>query len=422
MDARFLPDLTLCAALGCGAVCSDPPTAPAQELPMDTLNRFAQDSNAFGLELYRRLRTQPGNLVLSPASVSLALAMAWGGARAQTGEQMRQVLHFEGTPEQIMQASGALARQLQDPGQPIRFRIANRLFGEKTYAFEQAYLDATRAAYDAPLQAVDFRHGAEPARQQINAWVEQQTAQRIRDLIPPGGVDADTRLALVNAIYFLGDWEVPFEQRATQPAPFFTAPGVKKDTPTMHRQDTLRFVQQDGLKALELPYKGRSLSMLLVLPDPIDGIGALEQSLDAGRFERLVQGLQPQPVRVALPKFEINPAASQALSGALQGMGMRLAFDRRQADFSGIADPPDPADRLVLSQVFHKAFVRVDEQGTEAAAATAAIMVGAAAMRPPQRMAEFIADHPFLFFIRDNASGLILFQGRVAEPVNPADR
>lgn len=414
------PVLWFALALGSAAASAAAPggSTPAEPpVPsMTSLTQLSQDSNAFGFELYRRLRGHPGNLVLSPASVTMALAMTWGGARGETGEQMRRVLHFHGSPAEVMQAAGELARQLQDPNRPIKFRLANRLFGEQTYTFEPAYLDATQRAFGAPLEAVDFAHAAEPARQRINTWVEQQTEQRIRELIAPRALNASTRLALVNAIYFLGDWQTPFAAQATRPEPFHRNAQLHKDVPTMHQSTQLRFAQGGGCKLVELPYRGGNLSMLLVLPDQLEGIAALEQSLDAAGLERLTQALQPQTVVVSLPKFEINPAASLALSEQLKTMGMGLAFDRQRADFSGIANPPDPRDRLVLSQVFHKAFVRVDEQGTEAAAATAVVMQKAmATMRPPQQV-EFKADHPFLFFIRDQASGMILFSGRVMEP------
>jgi serpin B len=405
-----------CALPGFAASADAAPPSPTGAPTMNALSRFAGDSNAFGFDLYRQLRSQPGNLVLSPASISMALAMAWSGARGQTAQQMQQALHFEGTPEAVTRAAGELSRQLQDPARPIKFRIANRLFGEKTYAFEQPWLDATRAAFGAPLEALDFRHAADAARQRINAWVEQQTEQRIQNLIPPGGLNAETRLALVNAIYFLGDWEQPFKKETTSPQPFHTSAAAQKDVPTMFQQGSFRYAQHDGCKALELSYKGHNMSMLLVLPDAVDGIAGLEQSLDAAKLDALVAALQPQTVRVWLPKFEINPAGAMALSGPLQQLGIALAFDQHQADFSGMANPPDPQDRLYLSQVYHKAYVKVDEKGTEAAAATAAIMAAARAMMRPPQVMEFKADHPFLFFIHDDASGIVLFSGRVMEP------
>ncbi len=187
----------------------------------------------------------------------------------------------------------------------------------------------------------------------------------------------------------------------------------------MHRRGAMRFAQLEGYRALELPYRGGQMSMLLLLPDQADGLAALEQALTAERYEATVQALQVQQVDLSLPKFQIDPAGAVPLGASLRQLGMSLPFDPLQADFSGIANPPDPRDRLFLSEVFHKAFVKVDEKGTEAAAATAAIMVGAAAVMRPVPVMPFKADHPFLFFIRDNPSGTILFSGRVADPKSP---
>jgi len=412
----MLAAFSLALALASASVADPVPAADAQTTVM---NPFAAPSNAFAFDLYRALDTQPGNLVLSPASVMLALQMAWSGARGATAEQMRQALHLQGDAAAVTQAAGALSRQLQAPDQPIKFRIANRLFGERSYHFEQPYLDATRAAYGAALEALDFRHATEAARSHINAWVEQQTEQRIRDLIPRGALNPDTRLALVNAIYFLGDWQEPFAREATRPEGFHRTADDSHDVATMHRKGFMRYAQRDGYRALELPYRGETMSMLLLLPDAVDGLGGLEQSLDAARLDATVRALQGQQVNLSLPRFEIDPSAAIPLGPSLRKLGMNLPFDPLQADFSGIANPPDPGDRLFLSEVFHKAFVKVDEKGTEAAAATAAIMARAAAVIRPVQVAEFRADHPFLFFIRDNASGAILFCGRVADPQAP---
>jgi serpin B len=378
------------------------------------MTRLARRNNAFAFDLYRGLGPGSGNLVVSPASVTTALSMAWGGARGETAAQMGRVLRFEDPPEVEMAASGRLAASLQDPSRPVVFRIANRLFGEKTYRFEPAYLEATKTAFGAALQPVDFQGAAEEARNLINTWVEEKTEKRIRNLVPEGGLSRETRLVLVNAIYFLGDWEDPFKKDATRPQPFSVSPSQKKEVATMHAVGHFRFVQKDGLKALELPYKGGQMSMLVILPDALDGVRALEASLTAERLDALVQSLSPVRVSVSLPKFEVDPTGSLPLGEVLQKMGMTDAFSGATADFTGIAKPARPADRLFLSQVFHKAFVKVDEKGTEAAAATAAVMERAAAM--PERLAEFKADHPFLFFIRDNASGMVLFMGRVADP------
>jgi serpin B len=389
---------------------------PAPEAPMDESTRFARSSNAFGFDLYRRLKATPGNQVVSPASITTALAMTWGGARGETAAQMKQVLHFDGAPGPVMQAAGALSRSLVDPTRPVVFRIANRLFGEKTYRFEEGFLQATRTAFGATLEPTDFRKATEAARAAINQWVETETLKRIRDLIPAGGVTAETRLVLVNALYFLGDWLEPFTKEGTSSAPFHVSAKDERSVPTMHRSGTLRLARGNGLMALELPYKGGQMSMLVVLPDATDGLPALEASLDAAGLESIVRSLAPTLVAVSLPKFEVDPARSLSLGDLLVALGMRAAFDPQKADFTGIANPPNPADRLVISRVFHKAFVKVDEKGTEAAAATAVVMMRAGSALHRDEPVVFRADHPFLFFIRDHATGLVIFMGRVADP------
>jgi serpin B len=398
-----------CSSLAGFATMNDQP-------PKAAVAKLAESSNVFGFDLYQRLREKPGNLVISPASITTALAMTWGGAGGETAAQMRKVLHLEGTAGEVMTTSGQLARALQDPARPIVFRIANQLFGEKTYKLVPAFVEKTWAAFGAPLELLDFKSEPERARVYVNQWVEGKTEQRIKDLIPPGGVEPDTRLVLVNAIYFLGDWASPFERSATQPAPFHLTASETKDVPTMNRIGGFRIAQKDGVTALEIPYKGGEMSMLLLVPGAVDGLAAVESALDVKKLDALVGAMKSERVWVALPKFEVSPAGSLALGKDLKALGMPLAFDPERADFTGIASPPDPDDRLVLAEVFHKGFVRVDEKGTEAAAATAVMAVrtgAAAAMEPPRRLK---ADRPFLFFIRDNASGLVLFLGRVSDP------
>jgi serine protease inhibitor len=377
---------------------------------------FAQQSNAFGLDLYGRLRSAPGNLVVSPASLSLALSMTWAGARGETAAQMKKVLRLEGTPAAVGLAAGQLGRELADPRRPVLFHVANRLFGEATFHFEAPFLEQTRVAWEAPLEALSFRGAPEQARARINAWVEGETQKRIRDLVPPGGISRETRLVLVNAIYFLGDWQQPFAAETTRPAPFHPGPAKSVAVPTMHQLGTLRLARADQHRILELPYKGGAYSMLVVLPDALDGLEAAERSLSSGALSAWTRELRPARVLVALPRFTIDPAQSLSLSDTLSAMGMPLAFDRFRADFTGIANPVDPADRLSIARVFHKAFVKVDERGTEAAAASALSMQRAGSAAPAQRPEEFRADHPFLFLIRDNASGLVLFIGRVQDP------
>ncbi|HEX6863124.1 MAG TPA: serpin family protein [Thermoanaerobaculia bacterium] len=398
-------------------------TLGAEEAPGDGKEaavRLAQSSNAFGFDLYQRLREKPGNLVLSPASITTALTMPWGGARGETAAQMRTVLHLQGTPDEVMATSGELSRSLQNPSRPIVFRIANQLFAEKTYKLVPAYVEKTKESFGAPLELLDFKKAPEPARVRINGWVEGKTERRIKDLIPPQGVEKDTRLVLVNAIYFLGDWAVPFDAGETRPRPFHLTAAEQKTVPTMSREGSMRYVQTEALSAVELPYKGGELSMLLLVPREIEGLAAIESGLNAKQLDEITGALKWGLVDLTLPKFEVKPVESLSLGEDLKAMGMPLAFDRDKADFTGIADPPNPIDRLVLAKVFHKGFVKVDEKGTEAAAATAvmSVMAGAAPGGPP-RIVRIEVDRPFLFLIRDNASGLVIFLGRVNDPSRP---
>jgi serpin B len=391
----------------------EPGARPRRPRPPEAA-QLARSSNAFGLDLYAALRSQPGNLALSPTSLSIALTMAWSGARGETAAEMSRALHLTGSVDEVSRASGVLSAFLQDPAQPLTLRIANRLFGERHYAFQQAYLDRAQKAFDAPLEPLDFRASADASRQHINQWVAEQTEQRIKDLIPPGGVASDTRMVLVNAIYFLGEWATAFKAEATRPAAFHLSTSSSKDVPTMHQSARLRTATADGVQLVELPYRGGEIAMTIVLPSAVDGLGAVEQSLTAAKLEAWTNALRPAQIDLALPRFTIDPAESLALGSLLASLGMHRAFDAEQADFTAIADPPDPSLRLFISQVFHKAFVKVDEKGTEAAAATAIVMTEGSA-EPPQALSVQV-DHPFLFFIRDRDTGLVLFMGRVNDP------
>ena len=398
-----------------------PTTAPAPVAPVappaaGELGALAKSNNALAFDLYGKARAAAGNLALSPISISTALTMTWAGAKGETAAQMKKVLHAEGEANKAMDLSGKLVASFGNADSKVTLRVANRLFGEKTYTFDQGYLDRTRAAFGAPLEALDFQHAADPARVHINQWVAAQTQDRIKDLIPAKALDAETRLVLTNAIYFLGDWTSPFEKERTKPTPFHATAADTKDVPTMSQTAHFRFVAADGVKILEMPYQGGEVAMTLVLPDAPAGLDAVEKQLTSDLWTKWVGALQFEQVNVALPKFEINPAASLSLGDTLQALGMPLAFDRARADFTGIANPPNPADRLFISKVFHKAFVKVDEKGTEAAAATAVVMARAGAAFNPKPPAELKADHPFLFVLRQVKSGAILFIGRVSDP------
>ncbi len=394
------------------------PTAapPAKAATSDELKALAKSDNAFALELWSKVREGKGNLAMSPLSIATALDMALAGAKGETATQMAGVLHVTGPVDRTLDVAGSLIAEYGAPDNKVTLRVANRLFGEKTFPFEKPYLARVESAFGAPLEPVDFKNGAEDGRKRINDWVAQQTKDRIKDLVPPGAVNGQTRLTLVNAVYFLGDWATPFEPAATKPEPFFVGKSAKKDVPTMHEMEKLHFAATDGVKVLELPYQNGALAMDFVLPDEVDGLDAVEARLTSAVFDKWMGAMAAHKVTVSLPKAEVAPAEALALAPTLAAMGMPLAFDRAKADFTGIANPPSPEDRLYVSAVFHKAFVKMDEKGTEAAAATALPMARAGAALEPEQPQEFKADHPYLFFLRDVRSGLVLFMGRVLDP------
>jgi serpin B len=376
----------------------------------DELKGLARSDTAFGLDLFAKIRAQKGNLALSPLSLATALTMIWAGARGETAEQMKKVLHLSGTTEQALSLNGTLLASYQDPELKVTLRIANRLFVEKMYTLNPSYLDSTKTTFGAPIETVDFRHDADASRQHINAWIAASTQERIKDLFPPKSLDVNTCLVLANAIYFLGDWSVPFLKPSTAATPFHLTSAESHDVPTMHQADQFRFAATDGVKLLEMPYEGGALAMTLVLPDQVDGLDAVEARLSPAILDSWFGALVADRVDIALPKFEIDPAASLALGDTLEALGMPFAFNPNKADFTGIATPS-----LYIDKVFHKAFVKLDEKRTEAVAATG---VAGSYKRsgPPKPKAEFHADHPFLFFLRDVRSGMILFMGRVSDP------
>ncbi|MCB9595385.1 MAG: serpin family protein [Sandaracinaceae bacterium] len=399
------------------AAVSDPPARPAVDPTPDQAHLFADANDRFAVDLWDRLRRQDGNLAVSPASISVALAMTWGGARGATADQMASTMHYGSDPGAYHAAAGAVLSTWNDPErEAYELAVANRLFAEQSYAWQDDFLALTTDTYRAPLEPVDFRGAFEPARGRINGWVASRTRDRIRDLIPEGGVDGDTRMVLTNAVYFHADWQRPFEANDTYGQAFHAA-SRSHDVPTMHQTGRFATATASGVQLLELPYQGGDMSMLIALPTDRGGLAALEQGLDADTLQAWTDALESQMVNVSLPKFRVDPAQPLALAGTLADMGMRDAFDPQRADFSGMADPDaNEGLPLYISAVFHKAFVAVDEEGTEAAAATAVVMAVESAAMIPEDAVDFRADHPFLFFIRDTQSGAVLFMGRVADP------
>jgi serpin B len=401
------------------AVAQDPaaPAAPtAPESTMEDQRAAAAALNQLGTDLYARLRGAPGNFAVAPGSIAIAFGMTEAGARGDTLAEMRRVLHAALPAERQARALGALsARWNAGLGEGVTARTANRLFGHERYTFDAAYLALTAATFDAPIERLDFAQ-ALPARQRINTWVAERTADKIRDLLPDGAISPDTRLVLVNAMYLRAPWETPFPAYATRDDAFFVGgAAAATPVPTMSRGGRMAFAQQPGFKVVEIPYVGGQLAMDVFLPTARDGLAAFEAGLTGARIDAAVAALAPTQLVLRMPRFHLA-GGSVSLRTALVALGMNLAFDRARADFTGIANPPSPDDRLFVSDAFHKVFVDVNEAGTEAAAATAVVMARAGAAAPSAPPTQFVVDHPFVFVIRDVGTGAVLFLGRVTDP------
>jgi serpin B len=359
------------------------------------------------------------NVALSPLGISMALGMTWAGARGETARQMSHVLGEGGTARGTLEGETRVVASVRDSSSAIVLRVANRLFGEKTYAFEKPFVEELQAWSGASLEPLDFAGAPEASRQHIDAWVDDATDHHITNLVPPGGITADSRLVLADAIYFRGQWQTPFVKTETRPAPFHLSAATAKSVPTMHETTALAFAHTDGVELLDMPYTGERLVMTFVLPDTVDGLGEVERRLTSETLRTWLAALAPSRVRVALPSFVIDPGEPLALRDLLATAGMPLAFDPHRADFRAMGTGSRPEDRLFIGNVFHEAFVKVDEQGTEATAATGVSMMRSMAMRHEPLPVEFTADHPFLFLLRDRSSGTVLFLGRVGDPSAP---
>jgi serpin B len=418
--------ITLAALLAVLLAQSAPGAEPA------SAPTLVAGNTAFALDLYVRLKSADGNLFLSPYSISTCLAMTYAGARGETARQMAQVLHLQSAPPEVAKSFAALQGKLNEAqgGGGIELSTANGLWAQKQHVFLPAFLATARDLYRANLTEVDFSTAAEPARREINDWVSAQTRGKITDLLQPGVLNSATRLVLVNAIYFKGRWAEPFKPSQTA-ADFFTVSATQKvQAPLMHLKARFRYAELDEFQMLELPYavdeppaRGgipapliappanspgiAHLSLVILLPKETEGLKQLENSLSETALTNWLAKGALREVEVFLPKFKMT--AQFSLAQTLAGMGMPGAFSP-QADFSGM----DGGRDLFISAVVHKAFVDVNEEGTEAAAATGTVMALTALMPRPAPV--FRADHPFIFLIRDQLSGSVLFLGRVVDP------
>ncbi len=383
---------------------------------MDTLAGLVKGNTMFALDLYARLRTEKdGNLFFSPYSIAAVLSMVYPGARGRTAKQMEAVLHMAVEQEQLAQAFAeceAALRAIQQTGHVLLHSV-NSLWGQQGCQFLQEFLDLLVQRYQALVKEANFS-ASEAARQEINDWVEEQTHGKITDLLAPGMITPDTLLVLVNVMYFKGKWANQFQEKDTRDAAFWMTPEKRVDVPTMYQKAEFPygFIAQEQLHILEMPYVGDELSMTILLPTEKDGLTHLENRLTLENLTFWRQHLAPGEIDVFLPKLTL--CSGVQLAQILAKMGMSDAFSG-EADFSGMTGQRD----LVISDVIHKAFVEVTEEGTEAAAATAVMMGRGLSFAPPPP--EFRADHPFLFLIREKTTGSVLFLGRVVDPAQQGD-
>jgi serpin B len=383
--------------------------ADAQAAQSDTL---VAGNTAFALDLYAHLRDRPGSFFFSPYSISISLAMTYAGARGDTETQMGRVLHFSQGNAGVHSSFGELQQQLHDVEKQkgIQLDIANALWTQKGEPFLPVFLKIATDDYQADVKQADFRTSADAVRREINRWVAQKTQDKIQDILSPDNVGSSTRLVLANAIYFKGTWARPFEKNATSSQPFHISTRSQADTLLMRHFDDVNYSGNNDFQAVELPYSGNDLSMVILLPRQIDALGQIEKQLSPAFLDRLLAQLKKQKVEIFLPRFKLG--ARYELAGTLPKMGMPDAFIQEKADFSGL----NGTRSFFISTVIHKAWVEVMEEGIEAAAATVVAMPTGAAPPAPPPPPVFRADHPFIFLIRDTRSGSLLFIGRMADP------
>jgi serine protease inhibitor len=412
--------LTVVMSMGCNSFAGKPVEATLS----NDVRLAAGGNNCFALQLYQKLQGQQGNLFFSPYSISTALAMTYAGAKGRTQEQMAQVLCFPTlkdvlqkltaaqepmSQEDFARAFGEIIKNLNERGGQGKYelRVANALWGQQDYEFLAPFVKVVKDQYGGHLERVNFVQAAEEARRTINAWVEKQTNDKIKDLIAPGVLDGMARLVLTNAVYFKGNWANQFKKDQTEDGPFTLLDGGKVQVPMMNQKSRFGYAETDTLQTLEMPYVDGELSMVVLLPKEPAGIGELEKALTAQNVSTWLGGIHRREVIVAVPKFKMTHKFD--MGAVLRSMGMTDAFSQ-QADFSGMTGRRD----LFISAVIHQAYVDVNEEGTEAAAATGVTM--SLTSMAPGKIPVFRADHPFVFLIRDAHSGSLLFLGRVVNP------
>ena len=408
--------IALLTAAAITAASIIPNTAQAEDAPVTFFsvpNALAEEINKMSLDLYAQLNEDGKNTFFSPLSISTAFGLAQQGAAGETADEMREALRISFTKDSDVIATGYefLMKSLNDRESEDAFKlhIANALWVQEGYGINDAYTKTAKDSFDARAEELPFQANPDESAAIINKWVAEKTADKIKNLIPASAITNLTRLILTNAVYFKGTWQSKFKKHATHDKEFHLLDGNSPKVPTMHQTSRFGYHETDTMQALEMRYKKCGLSMVVLLPKAKDGLSALEKELDEKLLAAVTAKLkQSRRVRVALPKWTVK--TKYGLNAPMQALGMKKAFTAGQADFSGITEK----EQLFIQAALHKAYINVDEEGTEAAAATG-LMISATSVEldPPT---PFIADHPFMFMIRDTKTGVILFMGRVLDP------
>lgn len=384
-----------------------------KDKPVETYS-IANENNQFSFELYQKLNKEDKNLFFSPYSISTALGMTYSGARNSTAKEMASVMHFNTNIEQSNKAFKGLITAINSRNnEDIKMSVANRLFGDKRFDFNLDFLNTVNENFGAPLEKMDYKNDLEGSRKKINKWVEDQTNNKIKELIKKDVLPDSTKLVLVNAIYFYGDWLNQFDSSLTYVKPFYLDEKNTIDHKLMFQKTSVEYFAESDFQAIRMPYKGNKIYMEIYLPNQKDGLKNLENKLITENYLKWSSKFTYTKVYLTIPKFKMT--ADFSLGNILQEMGMKTAFSDA-ADFLNMVNKPK--DALKISKVIHKAFIDVSEKGTEAAAATAVIMVAVATSAGPnfEEVKTFYADHPFFFMIKDRETGSILFMGKIVNP------
>lgn len=390
------------------------------DIKRKTVEELTKGNGSFALDMYKQLKENNDNLLFSPYSISLALAMTYSGANSTTAEQIASTMYFDIPQAELHPAFNWLDSELTsrtevtgDSGdESFRLNIINDIWGQKDYEFRKSFLDTLAAHYGAGLRIVDYRNNPEAARIAINDWVSRETEEKITELIPQGIINELTRLVLTNALYFKAAWEKPFSKDSIGLRPFHLLNGNETKVYMMKQTNTFPYIERNDYQAVELPYNGQGISMVVILPSE-GKFTEFEGRFDFSQLRSILSGLDDERVRLSIPKYKLE--SDFQLDKALSLMGMPEAFDWRKADFTRMTTEKD--EPLYIGTVLHKSFIDVDEKGTEAAAATAVVMMtGAAPGSKPDEPKIMTVDRPFIFLIRDMETGTILFLGRVMLP------